>query len=85
MSNYATARTSEFVVVYDLRDGAAWLQAHKHRRLWGRIYSDYFTLDANHVLLVFRSAGPQWEQWEQARERMILGDFDRHPGEAEAS
>ncbi len=68
------AASLTFVVTYDLRDPEAWQRAHKHRRLWGKLYSDYHILDQDHVLLAFRSAGERWERWEQARKRMILGE-----------
>ncbi len=81
----ASTLSPKFVVTYDLRDSDAWRRAHQHRRLWGKLYSDYYILDQDHVLLVFRSAGARWERWEQARKRMILSKFDGYPGEAEAS
>ncbi len=85
MSTRMSLLNPSFLIAYDLRDANAWRRAHKHRRLWGKLYADYHVLDQDHVLLVFRSAGVRWEGWEQARKKMILGDFNRHPGEAEAS
>jgi hypothetical protein len=48
---------AEFVVVYDLRDEAARRRAHQHRTLWGKLYTDFYPLDQDHVLFVFRSGG----------------------------
>jgi len=62
-----------FEILYDLRDPAAWKQAHEHRQLWGKFYTDIHILDSDHILLVFRPGGPGWERWEQERRRMILG------------
>ena len=62
-----------FAVVYDLRDGCAWRQAHAHRRLWGRRFSECYFLDNDHVLIVFMPGGDRWRRWEAHRTRWILG------------
>jgi hypothetical protein len=62
-----------FVMVYDLRDAETWQQAHRHRRLWGRRFADYFVLDEDHILMVFHSAGERWHPWEERRLRWIVG------------
>ncbi len=62
-----------FIVTYDLRDPDAWQRAHKHRRLWGKLHSDYYVLDADHVALTFYPApDPRWRAWEEVRKRWIL-------------
>ena len=60
-------------ILYDPRDSAAWKQAHEHRQLWGKSYTNVYILDSDHVLLAFRTGGPGWERWEQERRRRILG------------
>jgi hypothetical protein len=63
----------DLMVVYDLRDPAAWRAAHHHRSLWGRRYTDIVALDYDHVLLVFRPAPDQrWRPWERVRLGSIL-------------
>ncbi len=47
-------------IVYDLRDPAAWHQAHVHHNLWGKLYTDVHALDADRIALVFRTAGERW-------------------------
>jgi hypothetical protein len=59
--------------VYDLRDPGARQQAHYHRNLWGRLYTDVHVLDADHIALVFRSGGERWGVWERVRLGWILG------------
>jgi hypothetical protein len=58
--------------VYDLRDPGAWQQAHRHRRLWGRLYTDVYALDTDHIALVFRTGGERWRTWERVRLEWIL-------------
>jgi hypothetical protein len=66
------------VVVYDLRDPAAWQTACDHGRTWGRLYADIHTLDDSHIAVVFRGGGDRWQAWEQKRLEWILGnDFGR--------
>jgi hypothetical protein len=60
------------VMVYDLRDPDAWRQAHAHRGMWGKLYTDVHTLDLDHVALVFHSAGERWRGWEEVRRGWIL-------------
>jgi hypothetical protein len=63
------------VRVYDLRDPAARQAAHRHRNLWGKLYTDIHALDNGHVALVFRPApGERWRAWEQVRLRWILAE-----------
>lgn len=63
-----------FEDLYDLRDPAAWMQAHRHRKLWGRRYTDFYALDSDHIVLVFRPAPDErWRRWEEERKRLILG------------
>jgi hypothetical protein len=63
-----------FAVVYDLRDAGGWRQAHLHRRLWGHRFTDYYVLDQDHILMVFRPGGERWRPWEKARLRWILDE-----------
>ncbi len=63
----------EFVLVYDLGDPAAGQRAHRDRRYWGRLYTDIYTLDNDHIVLAFRSAGERWLAWEAVRKGWILG------------
>jgi hypothetical protein len=58
--------------VYDLRDPGAWQQAHHHRHLWGRRYTDVMVLDLDHIALVFRTGGERWRAWERVRLARIL-------------
>jgi hypothetical protein len=68
----------ELIVVYDLRDPAAWQTACDHGRTWGRLYADIHTLDDSHIAVVFRGGGDRWQAWEQKRLEWILGnDFGR--------
>lgn len=61
-------------ILYDLRDAGAWQRAHHHRRLWGRRLTDYYVLDEDHVVIVFRPGGERWRPWESRRLQMILGE-----------
>jgi hypothetical protein len=59
--------------VYDLRDSAAWRAAHRHRSFWGKLYTDIYALDTDHVLLIFRPAPDErWRAWERVRLGWIL-------------
>jgi hypothetical protein len=71
-----TASRDGFAIVYDLRDPGAWDQANRARSTWGKLYTDVYTLDADHIVLVFRpAADPSWRDWEQVRARWILGEL----------
>jgi hypothetical protein len=60
-------------IVYDLRDPAARQASHRHRGFWGKLYTDIYALDADHVALVFRPAPDErWRRWESVRLRWIL-------------
>jgi hypothetical protein len=62
-----------FEILYDLRDPVAWKRAHRHRNWWGKLYTDIFVLDNDHVLLVFRPADePRWRPWEEVRKDWIM-------------
>ena len=64
---------AELVMVYDLRDPAAQQAAHRHRNLWGKLYTEIYALDYDHVALVFRPApDEQWRAWERVRLRWIM-------------
>jgi len=68
--------SAELLVVYDLRDPAAWRAAHHHRATWGRLYTDIVALDYDHVLLVFRPAPDErWRSWEGVRQSWILEEL----------
>jgi hypothetical protein len=61
------------IVVYDLRDPDAWQAARRHRDMWGRLHTDVFWLDGEHVALCFRPAPEQrWRPWERVRLEWIL-------------
>jgi hypothetical protein len=62
-----------FAIIYDLRDAHAWRQAHAHRSLWGRRFSEYYFLDNDHVLILFVPGGARWASWEAHRRQRILG------------
>jgi hypothetical protein len=65
-----------FAIIYDLQDAHAWRQAHAHRDMWGRLYTDIVALDYARVLLVFRPAPDQrWRPWERVRQSWILGEL----------
>jgi hypothetical protein len=62
-----------FTILYDLRDAEAWARAHRHRNLWGKLYTDIHVLDNDHVLLTFRPApDPSWRAWEEVQKSWIL-------------
>jgi hypothetical protein len=72
-----------FLVVYDLRDPAAWRAAHHHRSFWGKLYTDTHTLDYDRVLLVFRPAPDcRWRSWESVRREWILEQLAKLESEA---
>jgi hypothetical protein len=62
------------LVAYDLSDPDAWQAAHRHRALWGKLYTDIHALDYDHIALVFRSAGERWRPWELVRLSRILDE-----------
>jgi hypothetical protein len=64
---------AELFAIYDFRDPQARRQAREHRALWGRRLTDYYALDDERVVLVFRSCGARWLPWEVRRKKMILG------------
>lgn len=45
------------LVIYDLRDDAAWKRAHRDRDAWGKAFCDFEFLDEDHVVLFFRPGG----------------------------
>jgi hypothetical protein len=75
--NAAQLLSPELLVVYDLRDPIAWQPARRHRAFWGKLYTDIYPLDYDHVALVFRSAGKRWQAWERVRLEWILKDRER--------
>jgi hypothetical protein len=79
----ATEQPVILTIVYDLRDPGAWQQAHKHRGMWGKLFTDIHLLDSDHVVLVFRSGGERWSAWERVRLRWILEPH--HDGEQAAA
>jgi hypothetical protein len=63
------------IVVYDLSDPDQWQAAHRHRCLWGRLYTDIHALDLDCVALVFRPAPDErWRPWELVRLSWILNE-----------
>jgi hypothetical protein len=63
------------VVLYDLRDPLAWRAAHRHRASWGKLYTDVFWLDGEHMALCFRPAPDEgWRAWELVRLAWILDE-----------
>jgi hypothetical protein len=62
------------IVVYALRDPDQWQAAGHHRGFWGKLYTDIYPLDYDHIALVFRSAGERWRAWELVRLSWILGE-----------
>jgi hypothetical protein len=74
----ATTSRAGFAVAYDLREPGAWQRALRHRDLWGKLYTDGFYLDPDHIVLVFRPAPSKperWRAWERVRARWILGEL----------
>jgi hypothetical protein len=65
--------SSALHVLYDLRVAETCLRVHQHRKLSGKLYTDYHFLDQDRVVLVFRSGGARWVRWEEAQKRIILG------------
>lgn len=69
----AIGTSAVLVRIYDLRDPGTRDEARRHRRLWGRLYTDIHVLDNDHVALVFRPAPDErWRPWERVRLRWIL-------------
>ena len=63
-----TTAPTVLTVVYDLRDPGAWGEACRHRRLWGVLYTDAYSLGPDHIALVFRPADDErWRDWERVR------------------
>jgi hypothetical protein len=68
MTAATSGATAVLVVTYDLRAPDAWGEACRHGRVWGRLYTDIHTLDADHIALVFRPADDErWRDWERVR------------------
>lgn len=42
------------MIVYDLKDPASWEQAREDRAAWGKELTAIYTLDNNHVAIVFK-------------------------------
>jgi hypothetical protein len=60
------------LLLYDLRDPGAWRQVHRDRCLWGRRFTDIHALGDDHVVLMLRSGGERWHDWERVRLKWIL-------------
>lgn len=58
-ANETTGHQESILILYDLRDAAAWQQAGRDREAWGREYSAIYSLDNNHVIIEFRPGGAQ--------------------------
>jgi hypothetical protein len=73
----ATDHTVILTIVYDLsQDPGAWDEACRHARLWGRLYTDGFYLDPDHIVLVFRPAPDErWRDWEKVRRTWIMEEL----------
>jgi hypothetical protein len=66
----------ELIMVYDLSDPDACEAAHRHRALWGKLYTDIHALDYDHIALVFRCAGERWRPWELVRLSFLVEDLE---------
>ena len=67
----ATAPTV-LTIVYDLAVPGAWDAACQHAELWGRLYTDIHTLDADHIAVSFHAAPDRrWQVWEAERLRWL--------------
>lgn len=55
--NETTGHRESVLVLYDLRDAAAWQQAGRDRETWGRECSVIHGLDNDHVVIEFRPGG----------------------------
>jgi hypothetical protein len=65
-----------FAVAYDLREPGAWDEACRYARLWGRLYTDGYYLDSEHIVLVFRPAPDErWQAWERVRAQWIVEEL----------
>jgi hypothetical protein len=62
------------LVVYDLGNPQALEQARAHRALWGRRFTDVYSVGLNHVVLAFRPGPERWRVWERRRLRLILDE-----------
>lgn len=57
MSLYRNEIHEAIVVVFDLRDEAAFAQAQRERSAWARKFCIIHTLDNNHIALEFLPGG----------------------------
>jgi hypothetical protein len=51
---YFNEPSEAMVVLFDLRDPDAWLEAGAIRKAWGPRFSEVYTLDADHVAVVLK-------------------------------
>lgn len=45
------------LMLYDLRDSAAWKRAHREQKAWGKQFCTVFHLDEDHVVVEFLPGG----------------------------
>ena len=53
--NETTGFREGALVIYDLRDAAAWERAGRDRREWGRHHSAIHELDVDHIIIEFKN------------------------------
>ena len=50
---YSELAKSARIIIYDLRDPNAWLQAHRDIAVWGKERAHFENLDSDHVIIAF--------------------------------
>ena len=53
----ATPERTEILVLFDLRDPAAWERGRSHREPWGKGLTHVDPMGLDHVLIAFRRGG----------------------------
>lgn len=61
MPFYYTRPNEAMVVLFDLRDPDAWLEAGAIRKAWGSRFSEVHALDTDHVAVVLKPGGAKPE------------------------
>jgi hypothetical protein len=81
MTMTTSRSTVTLIMDYDLRYPDALKQAKCRYHYWGVLYTDPYLVGEHCLVLVFRTAGPLWRDWEAVRLGWIL-DRDLRGSEA---
>jgi hypothetical protein len=57
------SNNGSILMVSDLKDDEAWMRTHDERRAWGREFADFYVLDQDYVVLIFRPDGAKSLVW----------------------